>query len=114
LRNQLLSNDQITQVEIGNVPDFVTHVEIPEFRLREYNLTLGEVADIIRMSSEDVPAGSIETPAGEILLRMQERNLWAEEFGDIDIISSESGATVKLKDIATITDGFEETGFHGQ
>lgn len=114
LRNQLLSNDEITQVEIGNVPDFVTHVEIPENRLREYNLTLGQVADIIRESSQDVPAGAIETQAGEILLRMEERKLWAEEFGSIDIISSESGATVKLADIAEITDGFEESGFHGQ
>jgi multidrug efflux pump subunit AcrB len=114
LRNILLSNDQITQVEIGNVPDFVTHVEIPEHRLREYNLTLGEVADIIRESSQDVPAGAIETQAGEILLRMEERKLWAEEFANVDIISSGSGATVKLGDIAEITDGFEESGFHGQ
>ena len=114
LRNILLSNDQITQVEIGNVPDFVTHIEIPENRLREYNLTLGAVANIIRQSSEDVPAGSIETQAGEILLRLEERKLWAEEFANIDIISSTSGATVKLGDIATITDGFEESGFHGQ
>lgn len=114
LRNILLSNDQITQVEIGNVPDFVTHVEIPEHRLREYNLTLGQVANIIRASSQDVPAGAIETQAGEILLRMEERKLWAEEFANIDIISSASGATVKLGDIAEITDGFEESGFHGQ
>lgn len=114
LRNRLLSNDKITQVEIGNVPDFVTHVEIPEYQLRAYNLTLGQIADIIRESSEDVPAGAIETQAGEISLRMEERKLWAEEFGSIDIISSESGATIKLRDIAEITDGFEETGFHGQ
>lgn len=114
LRNILLSDDQITQVEIGNVPDFVTHVEIPEHRLREYNLTLGQVAEIIRRSSQDVPAGAIETQAGEILLRMEERKLWAEEFANIDIISSQSGATVKLGDIAEITDGFEESGFHGQ
>ncbi|GAA4430638.1 efflux RND transporter permease subunit [Pontibacter saemangeumensis] len=114
LRNRLLSNDQITQVEIGNVPDFITHVEIPEHRLREFNLTLGQVAAIIRQSSEDVPAGSIETQAGEVLLRMEERKLWAEELNNIDLISSETGATVKLGDIAQITDGFEETGFHGQ
>ncbi|MFD2999321.1 efflux RND transporter permease subunit [Pontibacter toksunensis] len=114
LRNRLLSNDEITQVEIGNVPDFITHVEIPEHRLREYNLTLGQVASIIRQSSEDVPAGAIETQAGEVLLRMEERKLWAEEFGSIDIISSESGATVKLADIAEIRDGFEEVGFFGQ
>mgnify|MGYP006283247511 CR=1 FL=1 len=114
LRDRMLSNPEITQVEIGNVPDYVTHVEIPRNRLREYNLTLGEVADLIVQSSEDIPAGALETQSGEILLRMKERKQWAKEFGNIDLITSESGSTLKLSDIATITDGFEETGFHGQ
>ena len=114
LRNILLSNPQITQVELNNVPEYMTHVEIPRHNLRKYNLTLGRVADIIAQSSQDVPAGAVETRSGEILLRMQERKQWAEEFGDITIVSSPSGAKVTLADIATIRDGFEETGFHGQ
>jgi len=114
LRNRLLSEPEITQVEIGNVPDFVTHVEIPEHNLRQYGLTLGRVAEIIAASSEDVPAGALETQTGEILLRMQERKQWAEEFSNITILSSPSGAKVTLGDLAKITDGFEETGFHGQ
>lgn len=114
LRNRLLGDPQITQVEIGNVPDYVTHIEIPRHNLRQYNLTLGQVADIVAQSSEDVPAGAVETHSGEILLRMKERKQWAKEFGDITIVSSPSGARVSLQDIATIKDGFEETGFHGQ
>mgnify|MGYP000229249051 CR=1 FL=1 len=113
LRDRLLSNDEITQVGIGNVPDYVTHVEIPRQQLRKYNLTLGQVAELIARSSQDVPAGAIETNAGEILLRMNERKQWAREFGQIDVVTSSSGASVKLRDIAEITDGFEETGFHG-
>lgn len=114
LRNRLLSNPNITQVELGNVPDYVTHVEFPRNKLREYNLSLGQVADILERSSRDVPAGAVETESGEILLRMKERKQWAEEFGNVTIVSSPSGAKVSLADIATITDGFEETGFHGQ
>ncbi|MEQ9437736.1 MAG: efflux RND transporter permease subunit [Cyclobacteriaceae bacterium] len=114
LRDRLLSNDQITQVEIDNVPEYVTHVEIPRHRLREYGLTLGQVANIIRQSSEDVPAGAVEASTGEILLRLKERKQWAEEFGQIEIITAPSGATVTLADLADITDGFEEEGFHAQ
>ncbi len=33
-RDQLLANDSITQVSLGRVPDYVTHVEIPRQRLR--------------------------------------------------------------------------------
>ncbi|WP_335965279.1 efflux RND transporter permease subunit [Galbibacter sp. PAP.153] len=114
LRNRFLSNPNITQVELGYVPEYETRVEISRHNLQQYQLTLGQVANIIANSSEDVPAGAVETQSGEILLRMQERKQWAKEFGDITIISSGSGAQVKLSDIATITDGFEETGFHGQ
>jgi len=114
LRDQLLSNGEITQVDIGNVPDYVTHVEIPRERLREYGLTLGDISELIAQSSEDIPAGAVETSAGEILLRMQERKQWADEYGDIELIASESGDNVTLADIAEITDGFEETGFHGE
>ncbi|MEH6679100.1 MAG: efflux RND transporter permease subunit [Sediminicola sp.] len=114
LRNILLSDPMITQVELGNVPDYETHIEISGRTLQKYNLTLGQVADIIGQSSSDVPAGNVQTESGEILLRMKERKQWAEEFEDITILTSESGAKVSLKDMATITDGFEETGFHGQ
>ncbi|MCF8307447.1 MAG: efflux RND transporter permease subunit [Bacteroidales bacterium] len=114
LRDRLLSNKEITQVEQGFVPDYMTHVEIPRQKLREYNLTLGEVADIIARSSRDIPAGSVETNAGEILLRMKERKQWAREFGKIEVVTSETGAAVTLDDIAEITDGFDESGFHGQ
>lgn len=114
LRNRLLSDPKITQVVVDNVPDYMTHVEIPRHNLRQYGLTLGQVADIIEESSEDVPAGAVETQAGEILLRMKERKQWAEELGNIAIITSSEGAKVTLSDIAVITDGFEETGFHGQ
>lgn len=114
LRAILLNNPEITQVELGNVPDFETRIEIPSHTLQKYNLTLGQVADIIQQSSNDVPAGAVQTQSGEILLRMQERKQWAKEFGNITIVSSEDGAKVSLSDIAAITDGFVETGFHGQ
>ena len=114
LRDRLLTDPSITQVELGNAPDYVTHVEISQQRLREYGLTLGGVASMIRRSSEDIPAGTVETNAGEVLLRLKERRQWADEFSQIPIVTTASGGAVTLGEIATITDGFEETGFHSR
>ena len=114
VRDQLLNQPSISQVEIGGALDYITHVEIPSERLREYGLTLGEVADLIAQSSRDVPAGSIDTSGGQILLRVEERKQWADQLGDIVIRSAESGAPVTLADIAEIRDGFEEVGFQSQ
>ncbi|MEC9372667.1 MAG: efflux RND transporter permease subunit, partial [Planctomycetota bacterium] len=114
LRDQLLANPYITQVELGRVPDYVTHVEIPRNRLREYGLTLPDVARLIESSSEDIAAGAVRTTAGEILLRVKARKQWAEQFGQIEVVASDSGAVVTLADIAIIRDGFAEEGFHSQ
>ncbi|WP_446008733.1 efflux RND transporter permease subunit [Candidatus Electrothrix sp.] len=111
LRDQLRANDKITQVSLGRSLDYVTHVEISGDRLREYGLTLSDVAQSIKASSEDIAAGTVETGSGEILLRMNERKQFAEEFGAIEIIPGEFGSSVTLADIATIRDGFEETGY---
>ncbi len=115
LRDRLQSHPAITQVELWRIPDYVTHVEIPRERLREYGLTLRDVAKIIEASSEDIPAGDVDASSGEILLRMKARKQWAAEFGAIDIVNSAEGGSVTLGELATkIHDGFEEGGFHSQ
>lgn len=114
LRDQLQATDEITQVELRRVPNYVTHIEIPRQTLRQYGLTLSDVADVIRTSSRDVAAGSIQTVSGEILLRVKARKQWAAEFAGIEIVSGQGGQSVTLGDIATIRDGFEEVGFHSQ
>lgn len=114
VRDRLVNEPTITQVEIGGVPSYVTHIEISKQMLRQYNITLSEVAQTIERASSDVPAGEIKTNEGEILVRMKERKQWAEEYAEIPIISGESGAIVYLGDIANIYDGFEESGFHSQ
>lgn len=114
LRDQLQSHEKITQVELHRVPQYVTHVEVPRQRLREYGLTLAQVANVIRRSSQDVAAGSVQTSAGEVLLRVKARKQWADEFAKIEIVSGRDGPQVTLGDIADIRDGFEEAGFHSQ
>jgi len=114
VRDRLLAHDAITQVALGDVPDYVTHVEIPHDRLREHGLTLGGVAERIEQSSTDVAAGSIDTSSGEILLRLEARKEWADELARIPIRAAATGEALSLGDIADINDGFAETGFHSQ
>lgn len=114
LRDQLQANEHITQVELSRVPAYVTHVEIPRQRLREYGLTLPDVARIIRTSSQDVAAGSVQTSGGEVLLRVKARKQWADEFAAMELVTGRAGPALTLGDIATIRDGFEDVGFHSQ
>lgn len=114
LRDRLLNDPNISLAELEWVPNYITHVEISADTLRTYGLTLQDVVNTIRQSSQDVPAGAIRTFEGEVLLRLNERKVWADNLKDIDIIATSTGGVLKLGDIATVKDGFEEGNFHSR
>ena len=109
MRDELLLKKEITQAELNGVRPYEISIEIPEHNLRRYNLTLDQVAAVIRNASLDMPGGSIKTEGGEILLRTKERKYTGDGYGDIDIVVNADGGTVKLDDIAVIKDTFAET-----
>jgi multidrug efflux pump subunit AcrB len=109
VRDRLLQNPDITQVDLSGVRDFEISIEIPENTLRQYNLTLEDVALTIRRSAIELPAGAIKTSGGDVLVRVNERRDFGHEFAKIPIITSAEGTEVLLEDIAVISDRFEET-----
>lgn len=108
VRDKLLQDDQITQVELTGERGLEMSIEIPQDTLRRYNLKLSEVAATIKRSSIDLPGGSIKTKGGEILIRMQERRDFTEGFARIPIITAANGTVVTLGELAEVKDSFEE------
>lgn len=109
LEDGLLAEPGIAIVEVRGARRPEVLVEAPQARLRALNLTLGDIADAIKNAALDVPAGTLRTPGGDILLKTTERRDFASEFGGLPILSRNDGAQVRLSDIATIVDGFEES-----
>jgi len=109
VRDRLLLDPDIMQVELQGVRNYEISIEIPQEVLRTYNLTLDEIANAIRRAAVEIPGGAIKTEGGDVLVRVSERRDFGREFGRIPIISSTDGTELLLEDIATIRDGFEET-----
>ncbi len=109
LRDRLLEDPGITLVEFSGVRPYEISIEVPQDKLRAYNLTLGQIALKVRQTAVEVPGGGVKTRGGEILVRMQERRDYGREFADIPILSRNDGTVVLLGDIANIVDGFAET-----
>jgi len=108
VRDDLLQIPGISLVSLGGVRSLEISVEVSENTLRQFGLTLREVANAISTSSLDLPAGSIKTEAGEILLRTSARRFTGREFEDVVIRSNIDGSILRLSQIATIRDGFAE------
>lgn len=109
IRNELLQDPEITQVDLSGIRDLEISVEISQDRLRAYGLTLRDVADRVGRSALELPGGSIKTSQGEILVRVKDRRELGEEFAKLPIITTASGSVVRLEDLGTITDGFADT-----
>ncbi|MEA2012040.1 MAG: efflux RND transporter permease subunit [Verrucomicrobiota bacterium] len=107
-REQLLQDPGITKIELSAVKPFEISIEISQDTLRKYSLILQDVADIIKQSSKELPAGSVKTKNEEILFRLQERCDYGREFAKIPIICNPDGTKVMLEDIAEIKDDFED------
>ena len=109
IRDRLLLDPEISQVELQGVRDYEISIEIPQEVLRTYDLTLDEVARAISRGAVEVPGGAIKTAGGDVLVRVSERREYGREFGRIPIISAPDGTEVVLEDIAQIHDDFAET-----
>ncbi len=105
----LLAQPEIALVEVLGARRPEILVEVPQAQLRSLDLTLEEIARAIDQSAQDVPAGTMKTTGGDILLKTTERRYFGSEFEEIPIKSSNTGAEIRLGDIASIEDGFEET-----
>jgi len=109
VRDDLLEYPQITQVDLGGVRPYQISVEIPEQNLRNYGLTLDQVAARIRAASLDLPGGTVKTAGGDILIRTKERRYFGPGYRDIVILNQADGTEVRLGDVATVKDDFAET-----
>ena len=109
IRDELMALPSVSAVDIVGDRDYEISVEVSENTLREYGLTMGEVAAAIRAASLDMPGGSIKTEKGDVLLRTKGQVYTGREFAQIALRTNPDGTRLLLGDIATIKDGFVET-----
>ena len=108
IRNDLLDLSEISSVNIEYIRPFEISIEVSEFTLRQYGLTLGEISRAIDQASLDLPGGTIRTDSGEILLRTKGQVYSGDEYENIVVKSYPDGTQLRLGEIAEVRDGFEE------
>lgn len=108
LKERLQQIPQVTQVTIKGFSDHQIRIEIPGQTLRQYGLSVSDVAAVIGRQSLDLPSGSIETTERDVLVRFADERRSPADFRDLVVVAAESGAEVHLGDIASIHDRFEQ------
>ena len=108
LEQELLAIPSVSLVSLFGAKDYEISIEVDEDTLRRYQLSISDIATAVRGSSLNLSSGEIRTDAGDLLLRTNNKRYTGSEFADITVQALADGTHLKLKDVASINDGFTE------
>ena len=108
VRENLVRIDGITVARIEGIRPYELGIEVSQATLRAYDLRLQDVAEAVREQALDLSAGQLRTDTGEILLRSQQQAYNHEDYRNIIVKRFADGSVLRLDQIATINDGFDE------
>ncbi len=118
IKEQMQRIPEVSQVQINGFSDHQLRIEVSAAALREHGLSLSDVANAVARQGIDLPAGSLETPERDLLVRFTDLRRNPQELAELIVVSGDSGAEIRLGEIARISDRFEldeeKTLFNGQ
>ncbi len=106
IRTRMLRTGKIPKVDIRGFPTLQLRIELKPERLREFGVSVSDIARIVGAGSVDLPAGTLEGTTESLLIRMDEERRSPAELSDLIVRSSPQGGQVRLGDIARITEVF--------
>jgi HAE1 family hydrophobic/amphiphilic exporter-1 len=98
---QLQKVEGVASVDVRGGSRFEVAVELNRERLSALGMTISQVSSAIRNENIMLPAGNLNTGAGEFLLRTDGELKNAEDLKDI-VIQYRNGIPIFLQDLATI------------
>ena len=108
VKDRLKQDRRIAQVRINGFSDQDISIELPEDVLRRYGISVTDIQAAIARQSLDMPAGTLQTRDGDLIVRFNELRRTPHEFSDLIVISSKSGGRIRLGDITEIKTRFDQ------
>tara|TARA_B100001758_G_C18416862_1_gene620775 strand:+ start:3275 stop:6469 length:3195 start_codon:yes stop_codon:yes gene_type:complete len=108
IEQDLLNDDEISQIQVIGYAPIIISVEINEATLIRHNINFDIISNAIKKSNIDISGGSIKTQQDEIIIRSNNRNTSVEGVENIVIFSERNGDILRLKDIAKVSLEFSD------
>ena len=108
IRRDIAMIPTVPQVVLFGVRGEEVSIEVSETALRRYQLSLDDVARAVRASSVNTSSGTVKTQLGNVQLRTRNQADSQADFENIIVRQLQDGATIRIKDVASVIDGFEQ------
>jgi len=105
--NPLARINGVGSVSISGAPQREIQVYVDPIKMEAYHLTVEALAQYIRMENVNTPAGSMDVGSDTYALRVEGEFKDPSELNNI-VVGNFNGKTVKLSDVAVISDKHEE------
>ena len=103
IEQDLLNDDEISQIQVIGYAPIIISVEIDESALIRHNINFDLISTAIKLSNIDISGGSIKTAKDEIIIRSNNRNTSTYGVENIVVFSNRNGDIVRLKDLAKVS-----------
>lgn len=107
LRKELENVRGVGAVSLVGNTDRAIQIEIDTHAMRALGVGVEQVIAAIRSDNQDLPVGVLDSQALETVVQIQARIKRPEDFANI-IVAKRAGTTIRLGQLATITDGLQE------
>ncbi|MGD8909936.1 MAG: efflux RND transporter permease subunit [Chromatiales bacterium] len=108
MKVDLLAQPDITNLSIKGKAEPMISIEVDETSLQAYGLTLSDVDTAINAESSTSITSSLRSEGKVVRLKASEQAYQRKQFEAIPLITTESGAIVRLGDVARIEDTFTD------
>ena len=108
LKDEILDIKNIAAVQIAGLREREIWVEVNPDRLKAYQLPISTILTALDTSNLNLPAGTMELGSTEFMVRTMGEFANPDAIGETIIAVQPSGTPLRLKDIATVSDTYEE------
>jgi multidrug efflux pump subunit AcrB len=108
LRREAANLPAVSIVELFGTRREEVSIQVSEEQLRRYNMSFNEVAAAIRNHSINQSSGSVRTEVGTYQLKVRSQADTEADFERIVIRQTDDGGVIRVGDVATVVDGFED------
>lgn len=108
LKDEILDIKNIASVRIAGLREREIWVEMDPDRLKAYQIPIAGVVAALGASNLNLPAGTMELGNTEFMVRTMGEFASPETIGETIIAVQPTGTPLRLKDVATVSDTYEE------
>ena len=110
IRDEIAALPGIGRAHIPWLARYEVVIEVQPLQLQKYQLSLAGIAQQVEAASGNIGAGLLRSSAGDLQIRAATQAYSPDDFAAIALRQLPDGTVLRLGDVATIRNGFEEKG----